>query len=62
MTPDRYREIKERWVEIDRELADLHAGKVVVGSDPADREAELLEEQDALEFELGEDYFHDRRK
>jgi hypothetical protein len=45
------------WAEIDRELADLHAGKVLARSNPATREAELLDEQDSLEFELGEDYF-----
>ena len=61
MNPDRYREIKDRWAAIDLELADLHAGKVVVGSDPADREVELLEEQDGLEFELGKDYLRERR-
>jgi hypothetical protein len=49
----RYREIKNRWAAIDQELAELQAGKVVVGSGPADREAERLEEQDVLEFELG---------
>jgi hypothetical protein len=61
MNPNRYREIKQRWAEIDRELADLHEGKVVSSSDPAAREAELLEEQDALDYELGDDEFRNQR-
>jgi hypothetical protein len=46
MTPD------QRWQEIDRELADLWQGKVVPG-DPVAREADLLAEQDRLEWEAG---------
>jgi hypothetical protein len=61
MNPARLSEIKQRWAEIDRELADLHDGKVVLSSDPAAREAELLDEQDALDFELGDDAFRNRR-
>ena len=57
---DRRAEINARWEAIDRELADLWAGRVVSGSDPATREGELLTEQDELEYELGLDYF-DRR-
>ena len=45
--------IKNRLAANDHELAELQAGKVVAGSGPADREAERLEEQDVLEFELG---------
>jgi hypothetical protein len=57
VSPERYQQIVKRWVEIDRELADLWAGKVVEDADPVAREAELLDEQDVLEFELGEDDF-----
>jgi hypothetical protein len=42
-----------RWQEIDRELADLWQGRVVPG-DPVEREAELLAEQDRLEWDAGE--------
>jgi hypothetical protein len=42
------------------ELADIAAGRVVA-DDPAKPEAELLDEQDALEFEVGTNYFEDRR-
>jgi len=55
MTPE---ERQKRWEEIDRELEELWAGKVC--PDPAKREAELLQEQDELEFEEGEDYFGQR--
>ena len=61
MNPNRLREIKERWAEIDCELADLHDGKVVPSADAAAREAELLDEQDALDYELGDDEFRNRR-
>lgn len=54
VSPDRYQQIVKRWTDIDREWADVWAGKVVEDADPAAREAELLEEQDSLEFELGE--------
>jgi hypothetical protein len=47
MTPD------QRWLEIDQELTELWQGKVVAG-DPVAREAELLAEQDRLEWEAGE--------
>lgn len=57
---DRRAEIVSRWEAIDKELADLWAGKVVPGNDPAQREGELLREQDALDFELGQDYFERR--
>ena len=45
-----------RWEAIEREMAELLDGKVTVGADPAAREAELLEEQDEIEFELGSDH------
>jgi hypothetical protein len=44
-------EIQARTEEIDRELGQLWAGKTC--DDPATREAELLAEQDALEYEAG---------
>jgi hypothetical protein len=53
MTPD---ERDERWLEIDRELAEIAVGKVTHGSDPAAREDELLDEQDRLEWEVGEEW------
>jgi hypothetical protein len=54
VSPERYQQIVKRWAGIDRELTDLWAGKMFEDADPAARETELLEEQDALEFELGE--------
>ena len=44
-----------RWLEIDRELAEIAEGKVTPGTDPATREGELLEEQDRLEWETGDE-------
>ena len=58
MTEDRRKEIEDRWHEIDRELDELWAGRVCC--DPPAREAELLIEQDALEFELGQIQFEER--
>lgn len=58
MTRQRRAEIEAGWRAIDRELADIAAGRAVA-DDPAKREAELLEEQDALDFELGQSYFDD---
>lgn len=55
MTPQQRQALDARWHAIERELADLHDGKVTVGTDPAVREGELLEEQDEIEFELGSD-------
>ena len=48
-----------RYAEIDVELAEIHAGRVVDG-DPAATEQELLAEQDAIEFQLGESYIERR--
>lgn len=48
MSPE---QIQARWEAIDRELEDLWAGKV--HPDPAAREAELLAEQDELDYEAG---------
>jgi hypothetical protein len=44
-------EIQARWEAIDNELAELWAGRVC--ADPVAREAELLAEQDELEYEAG---------
>jgi hypothetical protein len=52
MTPEQRQALKARWREIERELADLFNGKVTVETDPATCEAELRDEQDAIEFEL----------
>ena len=52
MTPQQRQALRTRWHEIERELADLFEGKVTVETDPGTCEAELLEEQDAIEFEL----------
>lgn len=51
MSADRRQQIADRWREIDRELAELWAGRLYCN--PPEREAELLMEQDALEHELG---------
>ncbi len=62
MTPKRRQEIQEQWAAIDRELAYLAEGKVIPHvEDLAGREGKLLREQDALEYELGENYFKDRK-
>lgn len=44
-----------RWKDIDRQLDQLAEGKVVDG-DPVQIEAALLQEQDELEWEAGENY------
>jgi len=54
MTPA---EREERWLAIDRELAEIAESKVTPGTDPASREGELLEEQDRLEWEAGDEWF-----
>jgi hypothetical protein len=48
-----------RFAEIEAELEALAEGRVVDG-DPATVEADLLQEQDEIEFTLGEDYFERR--
>jgi len=50
-------ERQKRWLEIDCELADIAEGKVTQGTGPASREGELLEEQDRLEWEVGDEWF-----
>jgi hypothetical protein len=57
MNVQRRHEIEQRWQEIDRELAEIAECKTTRPCDPPKREAELLMEQDALEFELGQAYF-----
>ena len=61
MKTERHAELEERWQECERQIQALHAGKVVNG-DPAELEGKLLEEQDAIEYELGMEYFrrHER--
>jgi hypothetical protein len=46
-------------MEIEAELEALAEGRVVDG-DPATAEAELLQEQDEIDFALGEDYLERR--
>lgn len=57
MDARRRQEINERWSEIEEELAAIAEGKMMPGIDPASREEDLLDERDALEFELGLDFF-----
>ena len=45
-----------RFVEIEGELKAIAEGRVVDG-DPATVEAELLQEQDEIEYFLGEEWF-----
>ena len=52
MDVQRRPEIDQRWKEIDSELAAIAEGKTMPGVAPASREEDLLDEQDALEFEL----------
>ena len=59
MTPD---ERDLRWLEIERDLVEIAAGKVTLGGDPVAREAALLEEQDRLEWEAGDKWFRKRTK
>jgi hypothetical protein len=49
-----------RFVEIEAELEALAEGRVVDGA-PHEVEAALLDEQECIEIQLGEDWF-DRRK
>jgi len=55
MNEQRRNEIDQRWREIDRELAEIAECKTNQLCNPPAREAELLIEQDALEFELGQE-------
>ena len=55
MTPDERNELKLRWRECEQQIHEIHAGRVVRDRSPAEIEAQLLEEQDIIEFELGAD-------
>jgi hypothetical protein len=55
MGDQRRQEIERRWEEIDRELAEISECKTNQLCNPPAREAELLIEQDELEFELGQE-------
>ena len=59
MIPEHKAELEERWQECERQIQAIHAGKVVDG-DPAEAEGKLLQEQDAIDYELGMEYFCDR--
>ena len=45
-------EIEQRWSQIDKALRDIAECRVTEGN-PAEREGELLEELDQLEYEAG---------
>lgn len=49
-------ELRRRWDQVNRELADLAAGRVDPNADPdpTTREAALLDELDEIEHQLGE--------
>ena len=51
----------ERYQECERIILRIHEGAVVDG-DPAELEGRMLEEQDEIEFKLGEKYFEDRER
>lgn len=53
MTPDERSLLERRWQECERQIQEIHAGKVIDG-DPAATEGRLLEEQDEIEFLLAE--------
>ena len=44
MTDNRLHEIQRCWHQVDAELESIRDGKVTIGSDPAAREGELLQE------------------
>ena len=59
MSPADREQLDQRYWQLERQLQDLHDGKVVRG-DPTTIEGQLLEAQDEIEYLLGEDYFHSR--
>jgi hypothetical protein len=59
MTPIERQELEVRYWQLECQIQNIHAGKVVDG-DLVEVEAGLLEQQDAIEFELGRDYFESR--
>lgn len=58
MNDEERERLERRYWEIEREIEQLYAGKVC--DDPIEREAELLLEQDEIEFLFGEEYFRQR--
>jgi len=61
VTTERKADLDECWQECERQIQAIHAGKVVDG-DPAEAEGKLLEEQDAIEYELGLEQFGEARQ
>jgi hypothetical protein len=59
VSPADHEQLDQRYWQLERQLQDLHAGKVVRG-DPTTIEGQLLEAQDEIEYLLGEDYFNSR--
>jgi len=57
MNPRRRTEVDERLKEIKGELAAIHETRVIPVIDLPNREDHLLDELDALEFELGINHF-----
>lgn len=49
-----------RWQECERLIQEIHAGRVVPGSDPASLEAALSDEMDSIEYTLGMADFSER--
>jgi hypothetical protein len=50
-SPAKRERLRMRWYELEAQIADIHKGKTVDG-DPADREGQLLEERDEIEYLL----------
>jgi hypothetical protein len=57
MDAKRFKEIELRCREIDAQLTAINETRVMPGIDPASYEDALLNEQDALQFELGIGHF-----
>ena len=55
MTPEERKELKLRWLECEQQIQAIHIGRVVRDGSPAEAEAQLIEEQDIIEYELGLD-------
>lgn len=63
MNDERREQLKNRWDEIHRELAELLDGKVQPGDvDLAAREDALHEELDSIEYEMGLEYLEKLRR
>jgi hypothetical protein len=52
MRTERLNEILVRWDEVEQELTDIEDVKTVVGTDPASKEQQLLQELERLADEL----------